>query len=931
MGESSRSERSELPFEKHHPGCMESLFHFLALHHHHHRVRKMLAYRKHVHGARDGRPKVMGTNYSVPSTREAPCCSEKDANFLTKGKGNASSRSLVSKRRSREKDKRRKMSPLASQLLRTISIHHSESNYYVLHDELTSGHEIPSEITSHEADASSSYQQPMAETLHQGRCEMCGSINTIRDMDNDQIDKLGSQLEEKQSILQEKLNEAKGGSVKQKGDSPTEKGSNVSVYQSQEFMDLIELFRENRDLFMKILQEPSFVLASPHEQQASSEQTELLEYGTIPGSGLPGHSSASHDQDVNFQVQKIVSPPITKDNGEKDIESMSGKEVNILKPEVAAIHSSEIDSNIEHIPGSRHESRKGSNVRTEEKGTDSISGKEVNILKPEVAAIDRSVTESNIGHLPDSPSESRKLSDVRTVSDHFKVIKRKIKDIIKENKKEHTRISKDGILHKIPYGHKVTEVANNLNVLPKGRAFDRIHKYNLRIKYGREGPALSNSKEVLSMMRRSSSHTESLGRYSNLFESNSRKVSRRFSAILNSMEEGTTSQDKSSPKAFTRLFSLPEIKSHSLSSNNQNDVSIASKSVKIMSDLELDDAASGHFISNEFESLDTPVCADGNMISETLVEQTIEENSSETVYEGLGQLVSLEENNQHGMFSISDDLMAEDGLHGFGHAEVSEVPTSSSPISTPAIIQEDQMSSAKHSISGPELKFEQIHSEELELSIMQRRYLGLDCTYNKLEDMEVELDDIKHLRVHVDEKDEAEFQYVKDILTKAGFSGKEFLGEWFSPDQPVDPLLFGKTESSSLEFNISGDEPGSTRNHLLLFDLINEVLLEIHDDSFVSCPWFLCSDSRIRPMPIGYHVLEEVWANISHYLSSQLQLDQTVENVVARDLMKTDGWMNLQYDSEYVASKLEDLVLDDLLDDAIVQLRDIVLSQYICT
>lgn len=216
--------------------------------------------------------------------------------------------------------------------------------------------------------------------------------------------------------------------------------------------------------------------------------------------------------------------------------------------------------------------------------------------------------------------------------------------------------------------------------------------------------------------------------------------------------------------------------------------------------------------------------------------------------------------------------------------------------------------------------------------------LGIDDASNVVEGVEtdfgkeptsMEVEDFNSSHIQVDDKDEAEFQYVRDILMKSGFSGDELLGEWYSPTQPVDPSLFEEAECSCYELDPTGYEPDMTLNHMLLFDLINEVLLEIYHNTFTYCPWLSRFDSRVRPMPAGYHVLEEVWATISHHLSSQLQQDQTVENIVARDFVKDDGWMSIQHETEYVGLELEYLILDDLLAEVILQFDDLQSTLYV--
>ena len=64
----------------------------------------------------------------------------------------------------------------------------------------------------------------------------------------------------------------------------------------------------------------------------------------------------------------------------------------------------------------------------------------------------------------------------------------------------------------------------------------------------------------------------------------------------------------------------------------------------------------------------------------------------------------------------------------------------------------------------------------------------------------------------------------------------------------------------------------------------------------------------------GNNILQEVWTKVSRTLAFQPEYDQSLDDIVARDLVK-DAWMNLQAEAEFVALELEDLVFDELLDE----------------
>lgn len=179
-------------------------------------------------------------------------------------------------------------------------------------------------------------------------------------------------------------------------------------------------------------------------------------------------------------------------------------------------------------------------------------------------------------------------------------------------------------------------------------------------------------------------------------------------------------------------------------------------------------------------------------------------------------------------------------------------------------------------------------------------------------------EDAGSLHIYVNDKNEADFHYVKDILKKSGFSCGE--ADWYASNQPLSPVIFEEAEFSCQETYTANDDPHSVVRRMLLFDLINEVLMDIYDSSLVTGPWHSRFDSRTRPIPMGSHVLGEVWGKVSYNLSLQWKPDLMVEDVVAHDVMMKDRWMNLVYDAECLALDLEDMVVDDLLDDIVLQI-----------
>ncbi|KAK9280481.1 hypothetical protein L1049_014173 [Liquidambar formosana] len=174
------------------------------------------------------------------------------------------------------------------------------------------------------------------------------------------------------------------------------------------------------------------------------------------------------------------------------------------------------------------------------------------------------------------------------------------------------------------------------------------------------------------------------------------------------------------------------------------------------------------------------------------------------------------------------------------------------------------------------------------------------------------------LHIELDKKNGADFSYVREILEQSGVIGSEYIGTCPLVDQPLNPAVIEEAEAClPNEPESSGEEVYVSCDHNLLFDLVNEALLEINERSDTYCPRPLSSSCRIHPIPMGYRVLEEVWASISCYLSSRQELEQSFDHVVAQDLAKGDGWMNLQLETECVALELEDIIFDELLGEII--------------
>lgn len=154
-----------------------------------------------------------------------------------------------------------------------------------------------------------------------------------------------------------------------------------------------------------------------------------------------------------------------------------------------------------------------------------------------------------------------------------------------------------------------------------------------------------------------------------------------------------------------------------------------------------------------------------------------------------------------------------------------------------------------------------------------------------------------------EDNEDAYFCYVKKVLEISGFLENEHNGEkWHSEEQPLNPSLL-------YELDIQDEEV----NKELLFDLVNDAIVETHNQSQIYFP-----KTFSFAYPNGKHFLHEVWGRVewSLYGIGAENRDRSLDDIVGRDLLtKGDGWMNLRGESEWLTLELEDLIFDELLNE----------------
>ncbi|CAO2824946.1 unnamed protein product [Amaranthus hypochondriacus] len=168
-----------------------------------------------------------------------------------------------------------------------------------------------------------------------------------------------------------------------------------------------------------------------------------------------------------------------------------------------------------------------------------------------------------------------------------------------------------------------------------------------------------------------------------------------------------------------------------------------------------------------------------------------------------------------------------------------------------------------------------------------------------------------------------DLEYVTYVLDIAGFSTVENqLESWHNRNQPLDPAMFDGIEvccpfEPKSTNHIESNFDMSSYRRKILFDLINEALVEIHEKSYAYYPKALSIWCHVRPKTKSkVRVVEQVWEVINEYLSWMAELDPSMDLAVAHDLSKDkNGWVNLQMESEDLSLELEELIFNELLDE----------------
>ncbi|XP_042419474.1 uncharacterized protein LOC122007991 isoform X1 [Zingiber officinale] len=151
---------------------------------------------------------------------------------------------------------------------------------------------------------------------------------------------------------------------------------------------------------------------------------------------------------------------------------------------------------------------------------------------------------------------------------------------------------------------------------------------------------------------------------------------------------------------------------------------------------------------------------------------------------------------------------------------------------------------------------------------------------------------------------QARFDYVKVVLEASGLTN-EFPRKWNMEDQLLEPSLFNEI---GIFFCFLQDDPK------LLFDCMNEVLSEMHEKFLKCTPWLSFIKQNVLPVPLGGSLIHEVGKGLEWHL--RIHLPNTLDQVVKKGL-EGQCWIDLRFEAENITNKLCDAILDDAVKEIV--------------
>jgi len=158
------------------------------------------------------------------------------------------------------------------------------------------------------------------------------------------------------------------------------------------------------------------------------------------------------------------------------------------------------------------------------------------------------------------------------------------------------------------------------------------------------------------------------------------------------------------------------------------------------------------------------------------------------------------------------------------------------------------------------------------------------------------------------EENEWIYDYIKALLQTSGLTIDQLSMKCLSSDKILGPSLFDEVEF--LPNQLCHDQK-------LIYDCVNNVLMEVCRDYFGVSPCVSFVKPGIRPSPSMMKVILKVWEGVCwHFLP--LPPPRTLDKIIKKDMDKNGTWMDLRLEAETIGFEMEEAILAELMEDTIL-------------
>ncbi|KAJ4728275.1 Phosphatidylinositol N-acetyglucosaminlytransferase subunit P-like protein [Melia azedarach] len=701
--------------------------------------------------------------------------------------------------------------------------------------------------------------------------EFCHQIHqkSISYMEHEQAGDLDVQSNQKNPVLEEKLREAIKLLISQKLIKGKHLSEDGEIHPSTEQLaDALQILGSDAEVFVKHLQDPNSLLVKCIQNFPDTQLEKDEDSMSLAGSNLSeqelGNLRRSDDlvnhKHRKFFRRKVKSQERSPSNGEKT--SQASNRIVILKPGPTGLQNPEIESAIGSSPEAHYVMR--NKVPNERIGS-----------HPFLSEIKRKLKYA-MGKEHHANGIQKRLSyDCQNLGDRDRGIKENVG--MNSPTKDHFFIEKIAR----PVGVKKADKNKT------GKLKDS--------ELGTEFETADLSKQ----------------RVSNIYL----EAKKHLSEILSTGDENVDSSSGRVPKTLGRILSLPEYNSSPVGSPGRNweNGFVTAQMRYVDSDKfhQVNENTSSPKQDSHVSHLGETIKGDVEIVKTN--EIVVEEESS--VLDAPCEpscFSSIDDDEQNEDESVicngqKDSNMKED----LGSSEDNQLPCS--PLASPS-----------NTLVTKKLEDQETAIDVLErpspVSVLEPLFVEDDISpastrCHTVQPLQIQFEEhassaaVQNIQMKSSVEDkESMFEYVKAVLQVSDLNWDELCVKSLSTDQLLDPSLFDEVEFSPDKL---------CYEQKLLFDLINEVLLEICGHYFGCLPWVSFVKSHIRPVPNKENALSDVWEGVLWHLIP-LPLPHTLEQTVRKDMAKSGTWMDLRFDADNVGIEMGDAILEELMEDTIL-------------